>query len=84
MKRTIFMTALCLWASGGAAAMAQTATPAATSSTPVAPVANACQRFAPGSVVQQPPALFSQNGVLNVESPIKPPPITSAGSSFAS
>lgn len=35
--------------------------------TPVAPVANACQRFAPGSVVQQPPALFSQNGVLNVQ-----------------
>jgi FtsP/CotA-like multicopper oxidase with cupredoxin domain len=37
-----------------------------TALTPVAPVANACQRFAPGSVVQQPPALFSQNGVLNV------------------
>jgi FtsP/CotA-like multicopper oxidase with cupredoxin domain len=34
--------------------------------TAVAPVANACQRFAPGSVVQQPPALFSKNGVLNV------------------
>jgi FtsP/CotA-like multicopper oxidase with cupredoxin domain len=33
----------------------------------VAPVANACQRFAPGSIVQQPAALFSQNGVLNVQ-----------------
>jgi FtsP/CotA-like multicopper oxidase with cupredoxin domain len=48
--------------------MAQTAaTSSATSPTPVAPVRNACQRFAPGSVVQQPPALFSQNGVLNVQ-----------------
>jgi len=37
------------------------------SPTPVAPVRNACQRFAPGSVVQNPPALFSQNGVLNVQ-----------------
>jgi len=37
------------------------------SPTPVAPVKNACQRFAPGSVVQQPPALFSKNGVLNVQ-----------------
>jgi FtsP/CotA-like multicopper oxidase with cupredoxin domain len=33
----------------------------------VKPVANACQRFAAGSVVQQPPALFSSKGVLNVE-----------------
>jgi FtsP/CotA-like multicopper oxidase with cupredoxin domain len=33
----------------------------------VATVKNACQRFAPGSVVQNPPALFSQNGVLNVQ-----------------
>jgi FtsP/CotA-like multicopper oxidase with cupredoxin domain len=54
---------MALWAAGGVAAMAQTT---ATSPTPVAPVANACQRFAPGSVVQEPPALFSQNGVLNV------------------
>src|SRR6266853_2087797 len=33
---------------------------------PVAPVANACQRFKAGSVVQNPPALFSSNGVLSV------------------
>jgi FtsP/CotA-like multicopper oxidase with cupredoxin domain len=59
---------MALWAASGAAAIAQTASSAASSSTPapVAPVPNACQRFAPGSVVQQPPALFSQNGVLNV------------------
>ena len=34
---------------------------------PVAPVKNPCApRFAAGSTVQNPPALFSQNGVLNV------------------
>ncbi len=32
----------------------------------VPPVANPCPRFAAGSVVHQPPALFSQNGVLSV------------------
>src|SRR5215467_6483014 len=63
-----------LWAAGGVAAMAETATAnptlgsaaGVTSSTAVAPVANPCARFAAGSVVQNPPALFSQNGVLNV------------------
>jgi len=35
--------------------------------TPVAPVANPCQRFRAGSIIHQPPALFSQNGVLNVQ-----------------
>jgi FtsP/CotA-like multicopper oxidase with cupredoxin domain len=34
--------------------------------TPVPPVAKPCQRFTAGSVIHQPPALFSQNGVLNV------------------
>src|ERR1700740_2145356 len=38
----------------------------AVAQTPVAPVANPCARFAAGSVVHNPPALFSQNGVLNV------------------
>jgi FtsP/CotA-like multicopper oxidase with cupredoxin domain len=37
------------------------------SPTPVPLVNTACQRFAPGSVVQNPPALFSQKGVLNVQ-----------------
>jgi len=36
------------------------------SPTPVAPVSNPCPRLAAGSVIHQPPALFSQNGVLNV------------------
>jgi FtsP/CotA-like multicopper oxidase with cupredoxin domain len=48
-------------------ALAQTASSSTSSPTPVKPVANACQRFAAGSVVQQPPALFSSKGVLNVE-----------------
>lgn len=34
--------------------------------TPVAPVSNPCPRFRAGSLVQQPPAVFSSNGVLNV------------------
>jgi FtsP/CotA-like multicopper oxidase with cupredoxin domain len=42
-------------------AFAQAGTP-----TPVGLVANSCARFAAGSVVHQPPALFSQRGVLNV------------------
>jgi FtsP/CotA-like multicopper oxidase with cupredoxin domain len=44
---------------------AQTA--ASTSQTPVPLVANPCGRFTAGSVIHQPPALFSQNGVLNVQ-----------------
>jgi FtsP/CotA-like multicopper oxidase with cupredoxin domain len=65
---------MALWATGGVAAMAQTAAPSSslgsaagvTSSNAVAPVANPCTRFAAGSIVQNPPPLFSQNGVLNV------------------
>ena len=39
------------------------------SSTParIPSVANPCPRFAPGSVIHQPSALFSQNGVLSVQ-----------------
>jgi FtsP/CotA-like multicopper oxidase with cupredoxin domain len=48
---------------------AQTATPAVgLGGTPVPPVPNPCQRtINGGGVVQNPPALFSQNGVLNVQ-----------------
>ncbi len=45
---------------------AQTVTTTA-STTTVSPVANPCPRFAAGSVVHQPPALFSVNGTLNVQ-----------------
>jgi FtsP/CotA-like multicopper oxidase with cupredoxin domain len=65
---------MALWVAGGVAAIAQTTTVTTTGSTPVAPVANACQRFAAGSVVRQPPALFSQNGVLNVRFSYQTPP----------
>jgi FtsP/CotA-like multicopper oxidase with cupredoxin domain len=39
----------------------------ASAQTPVPPVSNPCPRSAPGSVIHQPPALFSSNGVLNVQ-----------------
>lgn len=44
------------------------ATPSGAPPTPasIPPVAYPCPRAAPGSVIQQPPALFSQNGVLSV------------------
>lgn len=34
---------------------------------PIAPVPNPCPRFTAGSVTTNPPALYSQNGVLNVQ-----------------
>lgn len=49
------------------AAFAQTiTTTSSTSPTPVKPVSNPCARLKAGSIVHQPPALFSSNGVLNV------------------
>jgi FtsP/CotA-like multicopper oxidase with cupredoxin domain len=69
MRRSIGAASVIMawWVAGGSAAIAQTTTTnSTTSSTPVAPVANPCQRFAAGSDVQQPPALFSRNRVLNV------------------
>jgi FtsP/CotA-like multicopper oxidase with cupredoxin domain len=47
-------------------ALPQTATATDSHPAPVAPVPNPCPRFKAGSVVQQPPALSSSNGVLNV------------------
>jgi FtsP/CotA-like multicopper oxidase with cupredoxin domain len=46
-------------------AQSTTTTPSS-SPTPVAPVANPCSRFTAGSAIHNPPALYSQNGVLNV------------------
>lgn len=48
------------------AAFAQEAATGSSVAIPVAPVPNPCARLAAGSVIHQPPALFSQNGVLNV------------------
>jgi len=47
-------------------ALPQTAPATDSDRTSVAPVPNPCPRFKAGSVVQQPPALSSSNGVLNV------------------
>jgi FtsP/CotA-like multicopper oxidase with cupredoxin domain len=47
-------------------AFAQTTTTTSGQLTPVAPVANPCPRFNAGSVVHNPRALFSSNGVLAV------------------
>jgi len=47
-------------------ALPQTATATDSDPAPVAPVPNPCPRFKAGSVVHQPPALSSSNGVLNV------------------
>jgi FtsP/CotA-like multicopper oxidase with cupredoxin domain len=64
---TVIMALWAVGAAGVVAAVAQTTTSASSvAASAVAPVAKACQRFPAGSVIQQPPALFSQNGVLNV------------------
>src|SRR5579863_2724772 len=48
-------------------ASAQATTTVNSTAAKVQPVPNPCPRFAPGSVVHQPAALFSQNGVLSVQ-----------------
>jgi FtsP/CotA-like multicopper oxidase with cupredoxin domain len=50
-----------------APAAAQATATASSTAASVPPVANPCPRLAPGSVVHQPAALFSQNGVLSVQ-----------------
>jgi FtsP/CotA-like multicopper oxidase with cupredoxin domain len=45
---------------------AQTVSAPTLGGNPVAPAPNPCPRFKAGSVVTEPPALYSQNGVLNV------------------
>jgi FtsP/CotA-like multicopper oxidase with cupredoxin domain len=66
---------LCLWAGSILFSMycalppsfAQTSTPASSAPAAVPPVANPCSRFTAGSAIHNPPALYSQNGVLNVQ-----------------
>jgi len=48
-------------------AFGQTTVTTSSSAASVPPAANPCPRFAAGSVVHQPAALFSQNGVLSVQ-----------------
>jgi len=54
---SVFFAAMFIFAFAQVSASAQTA---------VAPVANPCPRLAPGSVIHNPPSLFSQKGVLVV------------------
>jgi FtsP/CotA-like multicopper oxidase with cupredoxin domain len=63
MTRRIPILLTALLALSSLCALAQTTS----SLMAVKPVANPCQRFAAGSTVHQPAALFSQNGVLNVQ-----------------
>ena len=60
----IVFVAVLLLALIPAATVAQTTT--ASSPAPVPPVPNPCTRSTAGSVIHQPPALFSEDGVLNV------------------
>jgi FtsP/CotA-like multicopper oxidase with cupredoxin domain len=57
---------ICILAGAAIFLMSPLCALAQASPTPVAPVPNPCTRFQAGSVVQQPPSLFSSNGVLNV------------------
>lgn len=66
LVRILAVTAILLMSS--TCVLAQITTPSTGGIPPVAPVKNPCTpRFAPGSTIQNPPALFSQNGVLNVQ-----------------
>jgi FtsP/CotA-like multicopper oxidase with cupredoxin domain len=48
-------------------AIAQTTATSSSAPTPVPPVSNPCSRFTAGSAIHNPPALYSQDGVLNVQ-----------------
>jgi hypothetical protein len=50
-----------------ASAFAQTTPTPSSSPTPVPLVADPCSRFTAGSAIHHPPALYGQNGVLNVQ-----------------
>src|SRR5260370_26681135 len=60
------LSCLVVLTSWQASAFAQTTTTTSSSPTPVPPVANPCTRFTAGSVIHNPPALFSANAVLTV------------------
>ena len=63
--RALFYAALC--ALVPLCATAQTVTTGLNTVPAVRPVANPCPRAAAGATIQQPPALFSSGGVLNVQ-----------------
>lgn len=59
--------ALLIFAVAPRCVLAQTTSTTTTGLSPVRPVPNPCPRFPAGSVIHQPPALFSHDGVLNVQ-----------------
>lgn len=63
---SVLFAGLALTVPGEIPAYAQTASAVTTGANPVSPVPNPCPRFQAGSVVTNPAALHSQNGVLNV------------------
>jgi FtsP/CotA-like multicopper oxidase with cupredoxin domain len=63
---SLFVVVLCGLLPQSARAQVNLTSTSAAAATPVALVPNPCPRFTAGSVIHQPPALFSQNGVLNV------------------
>ena len=63
---SVLVAGFAVIALGEIPAYAQTVSTPPLSANPVAPVANPCPRFQAGSVVTNPPALRSRNGVLNV------------------
>jgi FtsP/CotA-like multicopper oxidase with cupredoxin domain len=63
---SVLVVGFAVIALGEIPAYAQTVSTPTIGANPVAPVANPCPRFTAGSVVNNPPALHSQNGVLNV------------------
>lgn len=65
MHRRIF-TSLVILLLAQMCVMAQVTPTTSSAPQPVPPVANPCPRAAAGSVVHNPPALYSSNGVLNV------------------
>jgi len=63
---SVLFAGLAVTVPGEIPAYAQTVSAVTTSANPVLPVPNPCPRFQAGGVVANPPALYSQNGVLNV------------------
>ena len=84
MRRSI-VSGILLYVMASSGAFSQpTASSDFTIPKPVTPVANPCLRFAAGSVVHQPAALFSRNGVLSVQFSYQTPQTLWAERCFAS
>jgi FtsP/CotA-like multicopper oxidase with cupredoxin domain len=64
---TVLFASFMIIVLGDIPAYSQTVSTPAPGANPVPPVANPCPRFQAGGVVTNPPALYSHNGVLNVQ-----------------